>query len=101
MLGLHCCLGCSPVAVCGLLIAVDTLVVEVRLWGVQASVAVAPGLQSIVLVVEAQGLSCSTAHGILLGQGLNLCLLHWLVDSLPLSRSGSTTDGILKSSLVF
>ena len=31
------------------------------------------------------GLSCSMARGILPDQGLNLCLLHWQVDYLPLS----------------
>ena len=31
-------------------------------------------------------LSCSMAYGILLSQGLNLCLLHWQADSLPLSH---------------
>ena len=28
-------------------------------------------------------------HGIFLSQGLNLSLLHWQVDSLPLSHQGS------------
>ena len=28
-------------------------------------------------------------RGIFLDQGLNLCLLHWQVDSLPLSHQGS------------
>ena len=36
-----------------------------------------------------QGLSCSEACGIFPDQGLNLCLLHWQVDSLPLSHLGS------------
>ena len=31
--------------------------------------------------VEAQGLSCPMACGIFPDQGLNLCLLHWQVDS--------------------
>ena len=31
-------------------------------------------------------LSCSMACGIFLGLGLNLCLLHWQVDSLPQSH---------------
>ena len=31
------------------------------------------------------GLSCSVACRIFQGQGLSLCLLHWQVDSLPLS----------------
>ena len=34
------------------------------------------------------GLSCSTARGIFLDQGSNLCILHWQVDSLPLSHQG-------------
>ena len=34
-------------------------------------------------------LSCSTACGIFPDQGLNLCLLHWQADSLPLSHQGS------------
>ena len=32
-------------------------------------------------VVAAHRLSCSTACGILLDQGSNLCLLHWPADS--------------------
>ena len=34
---------------------------------------------------------CYMACGIFLNQGLNLCLLHWQVDSLPLSQQGSPT----------
>ena len=34
------------------------------------------------------GLSCSEARGIVLDQGLNLGLLHWQMDSLPLSHQG-------------
>ena len=37
----------------------------------------------------AHRLGCSMACVIFLGQGLNLRLLHWQVDSLPLSRQGS------------
>ena len=37
----------------------------------------------------AQGLSCSEACGIFPDQGSNLCLLHWQVDSLPLSHQGT------------
>ena len=62
-----------------------------------ASAVAALGLQSIVLVVVAQGLICSTAHGIFLDQGLNLSLLLWQVDSLLLSHPGGTADGIFKS----
>ena len=36
----------------------------------------------------AYGLSCFTAYGIFLDQGSNLCLLHWLVDSLPTESLG-------------
>ena len=35
------------------------------------------------------GLSCSAACGTFLGPGLSPCLLHWQVDSLPLSHEGS------------
>ena len=38
--------------------------------------------------------SCSAACGIFLDQGSNPCLLHWLVDSLPLSHQGSLQMGI-------
>ena len=40
-------------------------------------------------------LSCSMAHGIFLDQGSNLCLLHWQVDSLPLSDKGSPSVDFL------
>ena len=79
VLGLHCCAcfslvaatkGCSLVAEHRLLIMGAALVVEHRLSGTGWTVA-------------AHGLSCSTACGIFPDQGLNLCLLHWLVDSLP------------------
>ena len=41
----------------------------------------------------AHGLRASVACGIYPDQGLNLCLLHWQVDSLPLSHQGS--NGVL------
>ena len=40
-------------------------------------------------VVVMHGLHCSMARGIFLDQGSNPCLLHWQVDSLPLSPQGS------------
>ena len=40
-------------------------------------------------VVVVHWLSCSTSCEIFLDQGLNLCLLHWQKDSLPLSHQGS------------
>ena len=41
------------------------------------------------ILVVAHRVSCSEACGIFPNQGSNLCLLHWQVDSLPLSRQGS------------
>ena len=52
-----------------------------RALGAQASVVVALRLWSTVSVVVAHGLSCSTACGIFLDQGLNPCPLHCHVDS--------------------
>ena len=57
------------VAVCRLLIAMASLVVEHRLWSKWVS------------VVVANRLSCSSACEIFLDQGSNLCPLHWQVDS--------------------
>ena len=49
-------------------------------------VVAAPGLWSTGSVAVALGLSCSVSHGIFLDQSLNLCLLHWQVDSSSLSH---------------
>ena len=43
-----------------------------------------------VSVVVAHGLSCSSACGICLNQGSNLCPLHWQVEAYPLYHQGST-----------
>ena len=43
----------------------------------------------------AHSLSCSTAWGIFLDQGLNPCLLRWQADSLPLNHQGSPCQGFL------
>ena len=86
VLGLRCCVRafsccgawashCSGFSCCG-----------ARPLGVWASVFVAPRLQSADSVVVAYGLSCSSACGISLDQGSNPCLLHWQMDSLPLSQ---------------
>jgi len=49
-----------------------------------------PGLQSTSSVVaERVGPSCSAPRGVFLDQRWNLCLLHWQVDSLPVSHQGS------------
>ena len=72
--------GYSLVAVLGLLIALASLVVEHGLWDVQA------------LVVAACRLICPMACGILPGQGLNPCPLHWQVNSQPLYHQGSPIE---------
>ena len=53
--------------------------------GTQASVALAPGLWSTGSIAVAHRLRSSVACGIFPNQGLNLCLLHWQTDSLPLT----------------
>ena len=77
--------GYSLVAVCRLLIAVASLVEEDGLQGMQASVAVAHGFNSCGSRALKQGSFC----GIFPDQGSKSCLLHWRVDSLPLSYQGS------------
>ena len=52
------------------------------------SVAVAAGLQNVGSVAVVHVLSFSAARGIFPDQGLNLSLLHWQADSLPLSQQG-------------
>ena len=59
--------GLLFVAVLGL-----RIVVARRLWGQRLQC-----LQHLGSVVVAHGLSCSTACGIFLGQGLNPCPQHW------------------------
>ena len=54
-----------------------------------------PGLYGTGSGVVAHRLSCSTACGIFLDQGSNLCLLHWQVDSLPLSCHGRLKCDVL------
>ena len=53
------------------------------------SVVVVPRLSSTNSVGVAHRIICSMAHGILLSQESNPCLLYWQVDSLPLSHQGS------------
>ena len=52
-----------------------------------------PG-SSIHGILQARILECChfLLQGIFPTQGLNLCLLHWQVDSLPLSHQGSPHD---------
>ena len=75
VLGLHCCAGFSLAVVHGLLIAAASVAEQ--------------GLKRTGSIVVAHGFSCSATCGILPDQGLNLCLLHWQVDSLPLSHRES------------
>ena len=74
--------------VCGLLDAVVSLVAEhgLQVHGLQylwhvGSVVVAHGLLSAGSVAVVHGLTCSAACGIFPDQGLDLCPLHWQVDS--------------------
>ena len=48
-------------------------------------------------VAVAHGHSCSLACGIFPNQGLNPFLLHWQVDSLPLSHLGSPVFLVFKA----
>ena len=106
MLGLHCCTGFSvavlsrgysPAAVRGFVVGVASLVAERGPWSAQASAVAAGGLRSCgsqamrhrLFIVLEHGLSCSATRGIIPDQGSNPCLLHWQVDSLPLSQQGS------------
>ena len=85
-----CCeWGYSLVAVHGLLIAMASLVAEHGLQGTQASIVAAHGLQSAGSVVVVHRLSCLSARGFFLDQGLNLCPLCWEVDSSPLDHQRS------------
>ena len=68
--------GLSLVAVHGLLIAVASVVAELRLQGAGVSVVVTLGLQRVGLVVMVHGIGSSVACGIFLDQELNLCPLH-------------------------
>ena len=105
----HCCEGFSLVAVASrgyslvavlkLLTVVASLVAEHGLYlGAQASVVVS-GLWSTGSVAVAPGLSCSTACGIFLVQGSNLCLLYWQANSLLLSHQGSPRTWLLSNML--
>ena len=50
--------------------------------------------------VVAHRLSYSPACRVFLDGGLNSCLLHWQVDSLPLSNEGNAVDLILTNQLI-
>ena len=82
----------SLVVVCGLFVVVASLIAEHVLQDMRASAVIAHWLSSCGSwaqehrsIVVAQELSC----GIVLDQGLKLCLLHRQVDSSSLSHRGS------------
>ena len=59
-------------------------------WALQwGSVVAAPRLYSTGSRVVVYRLGCHAACGIFLDRGLNLCVLHWQVDSSPLSHQGT------------
>ena len=63
-----------------------------------SSVLVAPGVWSTGSGVVARGLGCSAAGETFPDQGWNLRLLHWQMESLPLSHQGSPeTDTFLSN----
>ena len=95
VLGPCCCVGFSPVAVNGVLIAVASFVAEHGFKGAQVSVVVVLGLQSTCSIVVVHGLSYFEACGIFPDQGLNPYLLHWQADSLPLSHQGSPNSFLM------
>ena len=75
-------------AVCRLLIAVDSLAGEHRLQGTWASIAVAPGLSSCGSWVLELGISSCGAWVLMFcsmwdlpSEGLNPCPLHWQANS--------------------
>ena len=72
-----------------------SLVAECRLLPVAASLVAETGSGA-----AAHRLSYSSACGVFLDGGLNSCLLHWRVDSLPLSHEGSAVNLILTNQLI-
>ena len=109
MLGRHCCTGFSLVLASG----GYTLVVEGRplsfqwfllLWSTDSrhvgfSIC-SLGLWNTGSIVGVQGLSCPTTCGILPDQGLNPYLLHWQVNSFPLSYQESLKKGSILSAFL-
>ena len=62
---------------------------EQNLQGMWAFIVAAPGVQSVHSIVVTLELGCSVECRIFLNQGSSPCLLHWQVDSLPLSHQGN------------
>ena len=96
--GLHSCVGFSSVeasegyslvAVHGFLIAVTSLAARGGALGHVGFNSCGQWLSSCgSQALEHRLNSCGTACGIFPDQGSNPCLLHWQVDSLPLSQQG-------------
>ena len=70
---------------------------KVQALGNMGLVAAVPGLQSVGSIVAAHRLSGSVARGIIPDQELNLCLLHWQADPLPLRHQGSCLASFIHS----
>ena len=93
LLGLHCCVGFSLVVGSrgySLVVVHGLLFIEASCgaWALRHL-----GFSSCSswtlehrLKVVMQGLSCSVACGIFMGQGSNMCFLHWQANSLLLSH---------------
>jgi len=64
------------------------------------SVVVASGPWSMGSIAVAPGPSGPAACGIFPDQGLNPCLLHWQVESLPLRHQGSPFISISKRQIL-
>ena len=85
LLGIHCCMVFSLVAVNGgysvavlwPLIVVASLLVEHGLWGTRALVVATRGLSSCGFWALGHGLNSYGPCGIFLDQGSNPCLLRW------------------------
>ena len=75
-------------------VVVASLIVE------PGSVVVASGPWSMGSIAVAPGPSGPAACGIFPNQGLNPCLLHWQVESLPLSHQGSPFISISKRQIL-
>ena len=93
VLGLHCCMGFSLVAVRG---GYFYRSVQASHWGGFSCAAGARGhagfrscsSRALEHRLSSRGTGCFMARGIFPDQGLNPCLLCWQADSLPLSPGG-------------
>ena len=105
VLGLRCCSGFFSLVAASVGLLSSCRAGSSHCQGFSCSRAQAPGsrvsmvvalrLSSIGSIVLAHRLSCSETCGIFPNQGSNPCLLHWQVDSLPLSHQRSPGGTIL------